>query len=421
MNAGDLDFEFSEEEDDDVSDGTISDLDSGSDSEEESCSNVGPAPHCRKMKTPRDVFLAFLSPEIIDEIVVCTNLYGTGRYGKEWKAVTTNEILSFIAILIAAGRNHQNHVNVNDMWTSNKNWRINFYHHALAKNRFKEIFICLRTDDVRTRKSRFLKSGDKLEPIRKIFDVFVANCQRNYVPPKVLTVDERLCLFRGRVSFRVYIKSKPGKYGIKIWVCATETGYIIFCQVYTGKSKDGPEKGQGMRVVKDLVAPYLNTGREVTADNLFSSVELAEYLYREQTAYTGTMRANKADIPPEFTAKQNRQPGSFLQGFNGSKSLTSFYERKGKKPVVLISTKRFGEPTAGCKPPVVQYYNQTKGFVDAGDQQTRHTTVSRRSRQWPKKLLCEIIDMSTLNANIIFRERLTTSEIGYVLDISPKN
>lgn len=37
MNAGDLDFEFSEEEDDDVSDGTISDLDSGSDSEEESC------------------------------------------------------------------------------------------------------------------------------------------------------------------------------------------------------------------------------------------------------------------------------------------------------------------------------------------------------------------------------------------------
>lgn len=206
------------------------------------------------------------------------------------------------------------------------------------------------------------------------------------------------------MSFRVYIKSKPGKYGIKIWVCATETGYVVVCQVYTGKSKDGPEKGQGMRVVKDLVAPYLNTGREVTADNLFSSVELAEYLYKAQMAYTGTMRSNKADIPPEFITKKNRQPGSFVQGFDGTKTLTSFYERKGKKPVVLISTKRFEEPTAGSKPPVVQYYNQTKGFVDMGDQLTRHTTVSRKSRQWPKKLFCEIIDISTLNAYVIFRE-----------------
>lgn len=35
MNVADVDFEFSDEEDDDVSDGTISDIDSGSDSDEE--------------------------------------------------------------------------------------------------------------------------------------------------------------------------------------------------------------------------------------------------------------------------------------------------------------------------------------------------------------------------------------------------
>lgn len=91
------------------------------------------------------------------------------------------------------------------------------------------------------------------------------------------------------MSLRVYIKSEPGKYGIKIWVCATETGYIVVCQIYTGKSKDGPEKGQGMRVVKDLVAAYLNEGREVTADNLFTCVEFlraCEFfcgLYKQRT------------------------------------------------------------------------------------------------------------------------------------------
>lgn len=120
-------------------------------------SSVGPAPHCRDMKTPKDVFLAFMSAEIIDEIVECTNLYGSRRYGQDWKAVTKNEILSFVAVLIAAGRNHQNDVSVNDMWTSNGCWRVAFYHIALGKNRFKQIFVCLRTDDVLTRKDRLRK------------------------------------------------------------------------------------------------------------------------------------------------------------------------------------------------------------------------------------------------------------------------
>ena len=175
-------------------------------------------------------------------------------------------------------------------------------------------------------------------------------------------------------------------------------------QIYTGKGKDGPEKGQGMRVVKDLVAPFLNEGREVTADNLFTSVELVKFLRDKETAYTGTMRANKADIPPEFLEKRHRQPGSFLEGFDRTMTITSYFERKGKKLVVMLSSKKFEAPSAGRKPPVVEYYNATKGFVDMGDQQTRHTTVSRRSCQWPKKVLFELIDIATLNSNIVHKE-----------------
>lgn len=175
-------------------------------------------------------------------------------------------------------------------------------------------------------------------------------------------------------------------------------------QIYTGKGKEGPEKGQGMRVVKDLVAPFLNEGREVTADNLFTSVELVQFLRTMETAYTGTMRANKADIPPAFLEKKNRLPGSFLEGFDRTMTLTSYFERKGKKPVVMLSSKQFEAAPAGSKPSVVEFYNKTKGFVDMGDQQTRHTTVSRRSCQWPKKVLFELIDIATLNSHIIHKE-----------------
>lgn len=49
--------------------------------------------------------------------------------------------------------------------------------------------------------------------------------------------------------------SKPGKYGIKIWVlCDAKTSYVMNMQVYTGKSVgEAHEKGQGERVVLHLI------------------------------------------------------------------------------------------------------------------------------------------------------------------------
>ena len=39
-----------------------------------------------------------------------------------------------------------------------------------------------------------------------------------YKPNEHITTDEQVVVFRG--PFRTFIKSKPGKYGIKLWVAA---------------------------------------------------------------------------------------------------------------------------------------------------------------------------------------------------------
>lgn len=209
----------------------------------------------------------------------------------------------------------------------------------------------------------------------------------------------------GHCSFRIYLKSKPGKYGIKIWTCSTADGVILSLQVYTGKINNAPEKGQAMRVVMDLVTPFMGEWREVTADNLFTSVELVEALLERQTLYTGTMRANKPQLPPEFIQTKGREPKTAFEGFHGQKTLCSFYERKGKKPVNILTTKQF-PPTNiqgdDLKPKIVDYYNKTKCGVDVGDQRTRTTTVSRRSRVWPKKLFMEAVDIAAWNAFMMF-------------------
>lgn len=200
----------------------------------------------------------------------------------------------------------------------------------------------------------------------------------------------------------MYIPSKPGKYGIKIWVCSAVDGYICNLQIYSGKKSNTAEKGQAMRVVKDLVAPFIGSSREITADNLFSSVQLVEDLWQDRTVYTGTMRANKPQIPPEFLQGKGRESKSAIVGYNGNLMLTSYYERKGKKCANVITSKKFHIGNDSGRPAVIEYYNKTKGGVDVGDQRTRSTTVSRRSRVWSKKIFFEELDIACLNSYYIF-------------------
>ena len=71
--------------------------------------------------------------------------------------------------------------------------------------------------------------------------------------------------------------------------------------VYLGKPTDrARETNQGARVVKDLVSPWYKPGRNVTLDNFFTSILLVvEWLHHNMTL-VGTLRSNKADIPPEI-------------------------------------------------------------------------------------------------------------------------
>ena len=58
-----------------------------------------------------------------------------------------------------------------------------------------------------------------------------------YQPSRNISIDERMVRNKGRYSFRQYIKDKPTKWGMKIWVLAeSTTGYTYDYEVYTGRS-----------------------------------------------------------------------------------------------------------------------------------------------------------------------------------------
>ena len=133
--------------------------------------------------------------------------------------------------------------------------------------RFSSIKRILRFD-----LKKYRDKGDKLAPIETIFNLFSKNLRSSYIPSEQLTIDEQLLTFKGRCPFKVYIPSKPGKYGIKIWAaCDAKNGFVCNTQIYTGKIGLVPEKNQGERVVMDMCGPFLNKGRTVTCDNFFTT------------------------------------------------------------------------------------------------------------------------------------------------------
>lgn len=220
-----------------------------------------------------------------------------------------------------------------------------------------------------------------------------------------LTVDEQLVPYRGRCPFRQYMKSKPAKYGIKIWWnCDALSSYPLRGQVYLGKQPgQDRETNQGARVVKDLVQPWYGTGRNVNADNLFTSVALAEELLSHHLTYVGTVRKNKQDIPPDMQQNPGKQEYSSMFGFSGQLTLVSYVPKKNRA-VILLSSMHHDTAIEGemKKPEIINHYNSHKGGVDNLDHLVGIYSVKRKCNRWPMVLFFNMVDVAAVASYVIW-------------------
>lgn len=242
-------------------------------------------------------------------------------------------------------------------------------------------------------------------PIDDIWLMMMANLERAYVPGAQITVDEQLFPYRGRTKFTQFIPSKPAKYGIKIWwVCDSSSNYPLKGIIYTGKLPGAVrEVNQGERVVLQLVDKYTNAGRTVYADNFFSTCSLAEILMTKNTAYVGTVRRNKAFIPPEMINPRRDVLSCLFGYYNNDIALCSYVPKK-KKSVILISTehyKREIDQSAKQKPTQILDYNRYKAGVDTMDQMVSGYSCKRSTNRWPLAMFYNMLDIAGLASFII--------------------
>jgi hypothetical protein len=363
-----------------------------------------------RVDSAREIMLLFIE-SIIQESVRYTNLQGKRQVNewnskhsskRHWKAVDAIEMEAFIGLHILSGTIKAQYRSTEDLWSERDGLPV--FRATMTRERFCALKSAMRFDDP-LRRDR----TDRLAPIRHIFETFSSNLRSFVVAGPHLTVDEQLVEFHGRVIFKQYIPSKPGKFGIKIfWVCDADTTYCLNGLVYIGKGSVAEnilERSNSIpeAVVMQLCGPFLNKGRNITADNWFTSFSLVQHLLQQDTTYIGTARRNNRDLPPVARETRNRERGDTKYYYSDNILLCSYWD-KGSKPVLLLdSFARIGrQPQPGSKSDTVSFYNKTKSGVDNLDHMIRNYSCKRKCRRWPYSLMMNMVDVAGVNGSIIF-------------------
>ncbi|CAJ0966483.1 unnamed protein product [Ranitomeya imitator] len=353
----------------------------------------------RSVQSRLQSFLCFITLDMLCSIQEWTTQHARHMEQVDW-FMGLPELMAFISVIILRGLTKV--PSLRDSWSANLgNPRIIA---TMTRNRFQDIMQHLRFDDMFTRRERV--ETDKFAAISDVWRSFVTNCIASYNPGRHITIDEQLFPSKTRCCFLQYIATKPDKFGIKFWVaCDLKSKYICNVLPYLGKDPSHPS-GERLSetVVMRLMEPFMDKGRTVTTNNLFTSLSLAQRLLSRKTTILGTVSKSCREIPQ--SARQMDHTEFTTQVFSTTGATLTVYAPKRKKAVYILSSMHSvveTENTNKRKPNTVTQYNHTKCGVDVMDQMVREYSVRAGTRRWPVAVFYNMIDMAALNAYVLYQ------------------
>jgi len=232
-----------------------------------------------------------------------------------------------------------------------------------------------------------------------------------FVPEQELSHDEAMIKYFGKNGLKQSITNKPIRFGFKVWVLATVSGYVVSFEPYQGKgiSVNAEENvrivGAAAASVLDLLDKLprekLDLPFHIFGDNFFSSHKLLEVLGEKNIQYTGTIRQDRVKGKPPLTSvdKFKKLPrghhetvvmadeSQIVTRWNDNAAFTLLSSCLGDKPLGTATQysrtqKKYIEVP---QPHVVSQYNKFMFGVDRFDQNNNHlrVTISVKKWYWP--------------------------------------
>ena len=279
----------------------------------------------RGIATPQNKLESF--EHFLSEGILRTILMHTNRKVREIrrsisrphiaKIFSVDELKAGLAIILRAGCDTDNFTELGNLWVPADSKPFYRAVTGMSLCRMQFFLRCIRFDNWRTREER--KTLNKFAAVSEIWEIFLKNIRRVYIPNENITVDEQLVGYRGRILSRTYMLSKHRKYGLKIfWACESSTRYALNAMAYSGREGDRVLRNLGQDVVMKLVEPYFETGRDECTDNFFTIYNLAKLLLEKKLTLLGTVRRQRHDVPRSMVNK--------MELYNSELSITTKME-----------------------------------------------------------------------------------------------
>ena len=218
----------------------------------------------------------------------------------------------------------------------------------MSINGFQQLFRCLQLADNSAQIPVGQPGHDRLFKVRGLLDLLIPKFESEYHIHQECTIDEAMIPFKGRLAFKQYMKAKPTKWGIKVFVLANATnGYIRTFQIYIGKSLEDGNSSVGLctKVVLDLMPGLEGSGLHLYTDNYYTSPSLYLHLYNRGINACGTARPNRIGFPKELLTKATNSNHGFVDFLSNYPLLATIWV--DKRSIYFLSTIHVAEPPLG--------------------------------------------------------------------------
>ena len=115
-----------------------------------------------------------------------------------------------------------------DYWVIDNTTSLPFFWSVFSSDHFFQIFGAFHVSEI--------DSTTKSRMIQPFLDRICPSFEAAFTLDQQIVIDESVISFKGRVSFRQYLKGKPNPWEMKAFVLAdSKTGYLNLVCVYYGK------------------------------------------------------------------------------------------------------------------------------------------------------------------------------------------
>ena len=356
-------------------------------------------------------FELLLTEQFIQDLVTKTNEYAEKKINAsrplrrksnlaDWKDVTVDEMRKFIGIVFAMGlvslRSYKKY------WSRDPIYKNHLFRNVMSRERFERIMRFLHFGD----QPKF--EDDRLAKIRMILDHFNKVMSEIITPDKKLSLDESMMLWPAQLMFRQYIKIKHHKYCIKFYELCTYDGLVLNVEIYGDQGfNDEQNLGQTGATMLKLMKPLLSKGYHVFTDNFYNSVALTEYLSKQKTYITGTLRRDRKRNPESVISKKLKEGEMIWRCLND----ITVCKWKDKREVLTISNAHQAEMVSvsnrrgkeKMKPNIVKDYNEAMSGIERSRQMLSHNSALRKTLRWYKKVGVHMFEIFLTNAFYLYK------------------